>query len=148
LPGIEDWTVRLESPEVVDETMTLDWLSEAVAPAGETEAIRLTVPEKLLRLVTVIEDVPEKPELNSREVALLAMLKSGAAVTFTIIVTVLTSEPLIPVTVTLYSPSGVPLVPECVVIVRPDIAVPEGRSWRVEGLRLAPGTLATIGNIS
>ncbi len=80
---------------------TLDRLSEALAPAGETEATRTTFPEKPLRLVTVIEDVPEEPELNSRDVTLLAMLKSGAAVTFTIIVIDLTSEPLIPVTVTL-----------------------------------------------
>ena len=81
--------------------MTLDRLSEAPAPAGETEVVRSTVPEKLLRLVTVIEAVPEAPELNSRDATLPPMLKSGEAVTFTIIVIDLTSEPLIPVTVTL-----------------------------------------------
>ncbi len=81
--------------------MTLDRLSEAPAPAGETETIRPTVPEKPPRLVTVIEDVPEEPELNSRDATLLAMLKSSGGVTFTIIVIDLTSEPLIPITVTL-----------------------------------------------
>jgi hypothetical protein len=145
---MDDCTVSVESPEVVGETLTIEGLRDAVAPAMEMEDVRLTAPEKLLRLVTVIAALLEDPELNSREVGLAVIVKSGAAVTFTTIVTVLTSEPLIPVTVTLYSPSGVPLVPECVVIVRPDIAVPEGRSWRVEGLRLAPGPLATIGNIS
>ncbi len=80
---------------------TLDRLSEALAPAGETEPTRTTVPEKPFRLVTVIEDVPEEPELNSRDATLLTIVKSGAAVTFTITVIDLTSEPLIPVTVML-----------------------------------------------
>ncbi len=57
--------------------MALVGFSDAVSPAGETDDDSDTGPEKLLRLVRVIEDVPDEPDCNVRVDGLPEMLKSG-----------------------------------------------------------------------
>ncbi len=57
--------------------MTLVGFSDAVSPDGETDDESDTVPEKLLRLVRVIEDEPDEPEGKVRVDGLPEMLKSG-----------------------------------------------------------------------
>ncbi len=57
--------------------MTVGALSVAEGPLGETVAVRLTLPEKPLRLVRVIVEFPDDPCTMLKVVGLEAMLKSG-----------------------------------------------------------------------
>jgi len=67
--------VRVEVPEVP--RVTEDTLSETERPVdGTTEAARLTVPVKPLRLVTVIVEVSDAPSRTCRLVRLASTLKS------------------------------------------------------------------------
>ena len=68
--------MRVDDPEPPEERVTLVGLSEADRPDGETEADRLTVPVKPLRLVRLITDVPEVPDWMVRLDGLLDILKS------------------------------------------------------------------------
>lgn len=74
-----------------------------VSPAGETVEANATVPVKPLTGATVIVEVPEPPAANVTVVGLAAMLKS---VTVKVTVAEWDSVPLVPVTVTVYVPTG------------------------------------------
>ncbi len=80
--------------------MTLVGLREADNPDGDTEAARLTVPTKLLRLTRLIVEVAEEPDWKLTLPGLLEILKSGGTTTFTATLTEWESEPLVPITVT------------------------------------------------
>ena len=54
-------TVRVELAVPLEDRVTLVGLRETVGPMGEMEAARLTIPAKLLILVTVTADVLEDP---------------------------------------------------------------------------------------
>ena len=85
-------TVTVKDPVAVDDavqesvevplvvvvlTATLDGVSVQVRPVdGETETVRLTVPAKPSRLVTVIMDVPVPLEVIARLVGLAVTVKS------------------------------------------------------------------------
>ena len=78
-------------------SVTLIALSDAVGPAGETLLVRLTVPEKPLKLVRVMVDVADEP--LGRTVRLDGfgvIVKSGPTTTVTVAVWVI--PPLTPVT--------------------------------------------------
>ena len=70
--------------------------------AGETVAVRLTVPVKALTGLTVIVDVPAVPALTVTLVGLAVTVKSRM---LTVTVAVRDSDPLVPVTVTVYVPA-------------------------------------------
>ena len=74
----------------------LVWPSEAAIPPGEDSA-RVTVPEKPLRLVRVIVEVPETPTRRVWEVGLADMENSE---TFTVIAVEWVRVPLVALTVT------------------------------------------------
>ena len=72
-------------------------LSDAVAPAGETLLLRLTVPEKPLKLVRVMVDVADDPPGRTvRLDGFGVIVKSGPTTTGTVAVWVI--PPLTPVT--------------------------------------------------
>lgn len=62
------------------ERETLVGLSERLRPDGEPAEDRVTVPAKLLRLVSVIDELAADPELMLSEDGLAEILKSGEAV--------------------------------------------------------------------
>ena len=73
----------------------------AVRPVeGVTVLERVSDPVKPLRLVSVTADVPEEPTGKVTVEGLAVMLKSGGAITVTLILTTCDREPLVPVTVT------------------------------------------------
>ncbi len=80
--------------------MTLVGLREADGPDGDTEAVRLTVPMKLLRLVRVIVEVEEEPAWKLKLAGLLEMLKSGGTTTFTDTAMECVREPVVPIMLT------------------------------------------------
>jgi len=90
----------VEDPLPPLERLTLVGLSDAVNPEGETEAARLMVPAKLLRLASDIVDVLEEPAWKLRLEGLLEMLKSGGTTTLAVTTTECERDPLVPVTVT------------------------------------------------
>lgn len=59
-------TVKVEVPVPPDERVMLVSLREVVAPKGETDAARLTVPANPLRLVRVRPDCVEEPTVTVR----------------------------------------------------------------------------------
>ncbi len=65
-------------PGLVGETVTLDRLSEGVAPAIEIVEVTARVPVKPLRLVNVITELPEEPDGISSEIGLAETPKSAA----------------------------------------------------------------------
>ncbi len=74
---------------------------EAVRPVeGDTELDNVREPVKPLRLVRVTADAPDELIVNVTVDGLAVMLKSGGAITLTLIVTEWDREPLVPVTVT------------------------------------------------
>jgi len=102
LPGVEEDTVRVDVPEPPGVSVTLAELRDTVEPdAGTTTVESVTVPENPLRLPKLIVDVAKEPDWTVRADVLVEMLKSGASVTLTRMMTVWTSEPLVPFTVTL-----------------------------------------------
>ncbi len=52
----------MEDPDPPEDRLTLVGLRDAVRPEGDAEDERDTVPEKLLRLVRLITEVPEDPD--------------------------------------------------------------------------------------
>jgi hypothetical protein len=80
--------------------VTLVGLSDAVRLEAETDAESATVPEKLLRLETVMVAIPDEPDWIFRLEVLLEIPKSGAATTLTVTVVECDRDPLVPVTVT------------------------------------------------
>ena len=65
-----DDTVNVEVPEPPEDRNTLTGLKDVVGPDGETEAVRVTVPEKPLTLANWIADVPGAPLLIVTDVGL------------------------------------------------------------------------------
>ena len=89
--------MRVAVPEPPEERTTLVGFSEAVAPEGETDATRLTVPPKPLTLPAWICDEPELPLSIVRVVELDESEKST---TVTVTRTECEIEPIDPVIVT------------------------------------------------
>jgi hypothetical protein len=85
-----------------EERETLDGLRERLSPLGELVADRMTVPAKLLRLVSVIVEVEEDPAFMLSEDGFVVMLKSPWLTELMVTATVVwwDSEPLVPVIVT------------------------------------------------
>ncbi len=81
MPGIVEATVSVETPLPVEDRVTRDGFKEAVAPTIDTVEVRLTGPEKLLRLVRKIVDMLDDPDRTTSEPGLEVMAKSGAAPT-------------------------------------------------------------------
>jgi len=87
--------------EVWDAPRTmLEGLRVHVRPAGDTAEVRVTVPVNPLSGATVIVEVPVAPALTVTLVGLAEIAKSGAAPKVKVAVAVWTSEPLVPVIVT------------------------------------------------
>ncbi len=105
-----------------EDNATETGLTEAVGPPEGAVALRVTLPERPLRLVRVIVEVPEDPCTTLRLVGLEDMLKSGPT-TVTAVVAERDGDPPIPVPVTVmvYVPAGVEVVVE---IMRVDVPVP------------------------
>ncbi len=102
MPGVDEDTVRVDVPEPPEVRVTLAGLRDTVEPdAGTTTVESVTVPENPLRLPRLIVEVAEEPDWTVRADALVERLKSGASVTLTRMMTVWTSDPVVPVTVTL-----------------------------------------------
>ena len=70
-------TVRVELPVPPDERETGLTEKAVVGPMGETAAERVTLPEKLLRLLRLMVEVPEEPACNVRDVGFAEIEKSG-----------------------------------------------------------------------
>ncbi len=98
--------MHVELPGALGVTVTLVGPHVAVRPLGDdTGGAIVTVPEKLLRLVRVIVDVPGEPEVTVMLVGLEEILKSGAGgagetLTVTVLELVSVLLPLVAVTVT------------------------------------------------
>jgi hypothetical protein len=77
-------------------------LKETDSPGLEIEDVRLTVPEKPLRLLRDIVELPEESTMMDRMLGLAVMVKPGCGgeLTTKVILTEWMSEPLVPVTVT------------------------------------------------
>ena len=99
VPGVVELTARVEvaGPSIVK--VTAAGLKVTVGPDGETLAERVTPPAKPLRLLTVMLDAAVWPAIMTRVFRLVVMIKSGAGVTVTVMVTKWASVPLMPVTV-------------------------------------------------
>ena len=77
-----------------------DGFNDAVGPDGETVAVRMTVPAKLLMLVTLMVDAPDEPAVIVRLPGLGDSEKSGATkTTVKLTITECDRLPLVPVTV-------------------------------------------------
>ena len=102
-----------------------------VSPAGVDEDVRDTVPEKLLRLVTLMVEVPDEPPEMMRLVGLAdrEKLGGGEPVTDTNTNVECDSDPLVPVTVTKYEPGGVEVATVILTTEEPD--PPGGRGMLV-----------------
>lgn len=74
---MEDERVRVEDAVPPEVRLRLVGLSEAVNPDGDTDDARLTVPAKLLTLVSWIAVVVDEPDWNVTVDGLLVMVKSG-----------------------------------------------------------------------
>jgi len=70
--------VRVEEADPPDVRVTDEGLRDALGPDGETAALKVTVPEKLFRLVSAIEVVPDESCATVREVGLELIVKVGA----------------------------------------------------------------------
>jgi len=64
-------------PDPPEERETVAGVSERLSPAGEPVADRVTVPAKLLRLVSVTVELEVEPAWMLSEVGLAEMPKSG-----------------------------------------------------------------------
>jgi hypothetical protein len=96
--------LRVELPPLFAVKLTIVGFRLADGPEGVTLFDRLTVPEKLLRLVRLMVDVAEEPCGRLREDGFAERVKSGVdgfvTVTETVAECVMEGEPLWPVTVT------------------------------------------------
>lgn len=92
----------MEVPLAPEETVRLDGLRDKDSPAGEELVDRFTVPENVLREVTVIFEVLLEPALTDRLVGLAEREKSAVDVDETVTDTDVewASDPLEPFTVT------------------------------------------------
>jgi hypothetical protein len=69
--------VRVEEAEPPEARVTDEGLREAWGPDGETAALNVMVPEKLLTLVSVMETVPDESWATFMEVGLEFIVKFG-----------------------------------------------------------------------
>jgi hypothetical protein len=81
-PGeaLADVTFKVELPMPFEVSVRVPGLRFVEGPRGETDAVRVTVPENPLRPVKVMVDVPEDPWAIVKEVGFADRVKSGAAV--------------------------------------------------------------------
>ena len=102
-------TCNVDCAEPPDGTETLFGVSVGVrvGSVGLTEGVNCTMPWKPKRLDTVITDVPHEPWPIVKDVGLAVSLKS-TGVTWTVIVALCVSPPLVPVTVTWNVPTVEP----------------------------------------
>jgi len=108
-PGDDEARFRVDDALPPADNPTLVGLRAVVTPDGEEEAESETVPEKLLMLARLIVEVPEDPDWKVRLDGFDEMLKSGgggAEFTVTAKLVEWTTEPLVPVTVTVYEPAA------------------------------------------
>ena len=70
-------TVRVELPVPPDERETGLTENDVEGPAGETVADGVTLPEKLLRLLRLMVEVPGEPACNVRDVGFAEIEKSA-----------------------------------------------------------------------
>ena len=100
--------MRVEEAEPPGVRLTDVGLRDTCGPAGVTEALKFTVPEKPFVLVSVMEVVPDEPGATVRDVG-LDVIEKSAFVTVTLTVVLCTGDPelFVPVIVTLYGPEGI-----------------------------------------
>jgi len=85
---VEELKLQFELADDPDVRVTLVGVHEAVRPTdGVTVLDTVSVPTKPLRLVTVAVDVPVEPTGNVMVDGLTVTMKSGGAITFTLMVT-------------------------------------------------------------
>jgi len=75
--------VKVEVADIDGDNVTLDVLNVAPGPPKKLR-LRVTVPLKPLRLARAIVEDPEKPAGKVKEMGLDEMLKSGEALTVTV----------------------------------------------------------------
>ena len=94
--------LRVEVPLPLADMFRKVGLRPAEGPEGATVSDKLTVPEKLLRLVRLTVDVPDEPWTRLMEEGFADMAKSGVGgcVTLTDTLVECDREPLVPVKVT------------------------------------------------
>jgi len=99
--GVEAPTeiVRVDVAEPPEGGVTEVGLKVLVVPVGRPEIERLTAELKPLKDVIVIVEVPEAPCVIVKDDGEADIVKSGAAVTVRLTLTVWVSVPLVPVTV-------------------------------------------------
>ncbi len=129
--GIEEVTVKVDELEPPGDIRMLVGLREAVKPADDTVAVRLTLPENPFMPVTVIAEFPIAPRSTMRETGLGETVKSGAATTVRDTETEWSRIPLLPVNATTY----VPVVEEAN-LQDEEAVLPRGRK-RIVGLQEA-----------
>ena len=122
---MDDDTVRVELPEPPELRTTDEGLTDAVSPDGDVVVDNVTIPVNPLRLPSWTVDAPEDPLRMVREAGLDETVKST---TLTVTTTECESDPIVPVTVTVY----VPTVAELTVSV--DVADPPGDKLTLVGL--------------
>ncbi len=87
MPVVEELKLQLELADAPEARVTLVGVHETVRPVdGVTDRDTVKVPAKPLRLVIVAVDVPVEPTGNVTFVGLTVTLKSGGAITFTLMV--------------------------------------------------------------
>lgn len=116
----------------VPENAMLGGLNHKVGPSGETIPVRFTVPVKLLKLVTIIVDVPDEPEVRVNVAGSEEMPKSGPATTVTVVLCV--KDPPVPVTFTMYD---LGIVKEDTVTFSVEVAIPPDAKLTGFGVKVA-----------
>lgn len=124
-------------PVPPDERLTVAGLMVTVGPGGETDSAMATVLLNPFKLVRVMVERAEEPATMLRLNGFAAIVKSGGGgvITMKVAVTLCTSAPLVPITV---SPH-VPLVWNVVPKVRVELADPSGGTVTMLGLILQVG---------
>ena len=98
---VDELKLQVDMAEIPEVKVTLVGVHEAVRPVkGVTDVDRVTDPVNPFRLVSVTVDAPDEPAGKVTIDGLAATLKSGGAITLTLMVTLCDSEPLVPVTAT------------------------------------------------
>ena len=101
MPLVDELKLQMDMAEIPEVRITLVGAHDAVRPVtGLTDVNRLRDPANPFKLVSVTVDVPDEPAGNVTIDGLAATLKSGGAITLTLMVTVCDNEPLVPATVT------------------------------------------------
>ncbi len=98
---VEELKLQFDVADPPEVNVKLVGVQEAVRPVeGVTVLDRVSDPVKPFRLVSVTVDAPDEPTGKVTVEGLAVTLKSGGAITVTLIVTTWDREPLVPVTVT------------------------------------------------